>query len=86
MGVRSSMVMEAEDGATGVRHSDALRELHPESSIISLHLWQEQAIDMWRLCDPNLVQGEAKDKEYRGIVQAVTGAGKTVFAMECIWV
>jgi superfamily II DNA or RNA helicase len=86
MGVRSSMVMEAEDGATGVRHSDALRELHPESSIISLHLWQEQAIDKWRLCDPNLVQGEVKDKEYRGIVQAVTGAGKTVFAMECIWV
>ena len=76
--------MEAEDAATGIKHSDALRELHPESSIISLHLWQEQAIDKWRLADPNLVQGEAKDKEYRGIVQAVTGAGKTVFAMECI--
>ena len=66
------------------RISKALRDLHPEAEEVKLYLWQENAVRKWVEKDPNLKQGDFEDGEYRGIVQAVTGAGKTVFALECI--
>ena len=66
------------------RISKALRDIHPEAEDIRLYLWQENAVMAWSGCDPELKQGNFEDKEWRGIIQAVTGAGKTILALECI--
>jgi superfamily II DNA or RNA helicase len=71
------------------RVSKAFLELHPDAPEIKLHLWQENAIDMWRYAHPDepaIRKQNYEDKEWFGIIQAITGAGKTVFAIESIWV
>lgn len=57
---------------------------------LSLYLWQEGAVQAWAgvgiAKDPRTGESLAGDEEFRGIISAVTGAGKTFTATECIWV
>ncbi len=49
---------------------DVEREIRPDlSERLSLYPWQREALDWWR------------EREYQGVVEAVTGAGKTRFAL-----
>ncbi|MBT4407284.1 MAG: DEAD/DEAH box helicase family protein, partial [Euryarchaeota archaeon] len=72
--------------------SEALREIALEEGWIekfeeiSLYLWQEKAITMWAEKSGKLKPKHENDndKEFFGIVAAVTGAGKTIYALECI--
>ena len=68
-------------------HSELLKALHGEESItgLALYLWQEGAVQAWAQKNEKL-EGFIADEEYRGIISAVTGSGKTVMAVECIWV
>jgi len=69
------------------RISEMLKELHPNEPVIQLHQWQEQAVQRWKYTNPQIreiANQNFDDVEYRGIIQAVTGAGKTVVAFECM--
>lgn len=69
----------------GARISQLLREMFPEEPDIKLYLWQEEAVQRWKQSNPENVKGQNfSDDEFRGIIQAVTGAGKTVLAIECM--
>lgn len=75
------------DLLTEQRISRLFADLHPDAQEIRLHLWQEDAIMRWRGVnndDPKIKKQNYEDKEWFGIVQAITGAGKTVFAIECM--
>lgn len=69
------------------RISEALKQLFPEEPEIKLHLWQENAVQRWKTCNPEVREIKHQnfdDEEYRGVIQAVTGAGKTILAFECM--
>jgi len=70
------------------RVSKMLRDLHPEAEDIKLYLWQQDAVGSWKNENQENVKGQNfVDKEWFGIIQAVTGAGKTILALECanVW-
>ena len=74
-----------------VRISEALKQIAlDEGGVespdeISLYLWQEQAIPNWVNRSEELPEKQSNDdKEFFGIVAAVTGSGKTVYALEAI--
>ena len=77
-------------------HSELLKTLYGEESItgFALYLWQEGAIQAWAqkgeqeepVMGRKVTHQPYEDQEYRGIISAVTGAGKTIMAVECIWV
>lgn len=74
-----------------VRVSERLKQLSDtKRSEMSLYLWQEGAIQAWSgngvARDPISNKPLDGDKEFFGIVSAVTGAGKTYVASECAWV
>jgi len=82
-------VIEQENLPSGV--SERLKDLHDEKhKELSLYLWQEGAIQAWAgegiVKDPRTKASLPDDKEYCGIISAVTGSGKTYTATECIWV
>lgn len=69
------------------RISTMLQELFPHEPDIQLYLWQEEAVQRWKTCNPEDKDIKAQnfdDSEFRGIIQAVTGAGKTILAFECM--
>jgi superfamily II DNA or RNA helicase len=71
--------------------SNRLKELHDDQhKDLSLYLWQEGAVQAWAgvgiVKDPRTGESLPNDREFYGIISAVTGAGKTVTAIECIWV
>lgn len=69
----------------GARISHLLREMFPDEPTVQLYLWQEEAVQRWKQSNPENVKGQNfDDAEFRGIIQAVTGAGKTVLAIECM--
>ena len=78
-------MIEEENLPSGV--SERLKSLHKTEKEHSLYLWQEGAIQAWSGTEYTTIMGDKEEKEpYRGIFAAVTGAGKTLAATECIWV
>ena len=83
------MTIEIENLPSGV--SERLKELDDtKRTDMSLYLWQEGAIQAWAgvgiAKEPLTEKPLPDDQEYRGIISAVTGAGKTYVASECAWV
>ena len=77
-------MIEEENLPSGV--SERLKSLHKTEKEHSLYLWQEGAIQAWSGTEYTTIMGDKEEKEpYRGIFAAVTGAGKTLAATECIW-